>query len=131
MRHLTIIISTALLATLGCGGSEVPTTDEAETPSPHQAMPKDDVHSAAVGEVMGQALHETIRTNAEVSLDPDIADAWRAIRVRVVDLETGAESQQEIVIGEQAELGDSGLTLSARVFVPDFVMGLCVLKLFE
>jgi len=123
MRYPTIIIAIALLATLGCGGSQAPTTDQAEAPSPHQATPEDNPHSADMGQAIGDAVHQTIQTNAEVSLDPEIANAWRAIRVRVVDLETGAESQHEIAIGEQVALGDSGLTLDALFFVPDFVMG--------
>jgi hypothetical protein len=70
---------------------------------------------------MGGAMGGGI--NAEVTLDPEIADDWSAIRVRLVDLASGADSTHEIALGEEAVLGDSGLTLRAITFIPDFVMG--------
>jgi hypothetical protein len=121
MRNLVFPILIALLAAFGCGGSQTPTGEQPDTAAAHQAMPDDDVHARAMGEGMGGGMGGGI--NAEVSLDPAIADDWRAIRVRVVDLASGAESVHEIPLGGEAVLGDSGLTLKAVTFVPDFVMG--------
>ena len=55
-------------------------------------------------------------------IDRKIADDWRAIRVRVVDLSSMAESFYDIPIGEQTPLGETGLSLRAIAFIPDFVM---------
>lgn len=127
MRNLVFPILIALLAAFGCGGSQTPTGEQPDTAAAHQAMPDDDVHASAMGEGMGGgmggAMHQGGAMNAEVSLDPAIADDWQAIRVRVVDLASGAESVHEIPLGGEAVLGDSGLTLKAVTFVPDFVMG--------
>ncbi|HSN56177.1 MAG TPA: hypothetical protein VLT32_16030 [Candidatus Sulfomarinibacteraceae bacterium] len=127
MRNLTALLLIALLAALGCGGSQTPTDEQPDTAAAPQAMPDDDVHARAMGEAMGGpmggAMHQGGGINAEVSLDPEIADDWQAIRVRVVDLASGAETVHEVPLGDEAALGDSGLTLKAVTFVPDFVMG--------
>ncbi len=119
MRNCRTLIFISLLATLGCGGSTTPPADDVNSTAAEQAMPDDDVHAGA----MGGGMHQSAGINAEVSLDPEIADDWRAIRVRVVDLGTMEESSYEIPIGEAVPLGDTGLTLQAVAFIPDFVMG--------
>ncbi|HSL18608.1 MAG TPA: hypothetical protein VLB51_11945 [Methylomirabilota bacterium] len=121
MRNLTSLFLIALLAALGCGGSQTPTDEQPAAEAAPQAMPDDDVHARAMGESMGGGMGGGI--NAELSLDPEIADDWRAIRVRVVELSSGAESVHEVPLGDEAALGDSGLTLKAVTFVPDFVRG--------
>lgn len=118
MRNSRTLLLVALLATLGCGGSADPTTDTIEPATSHEAMPNDEVADAATGDEM----HRGGGVNAEITLDPEIADDWQAIRVRVVQLETMDETFHEIVIGEEAPLGDTGLTLRAVDFIPDFVM---------
>ena len=119
MRNYRTLIFISLLATLGCGGSTTPPADDVDTTAAERAMPDDDAHAGA----MGGAMHQGPGINAEVTLDPEIADAWQAIRVRVVDLGTMEESVTEIPIGGEAPLGDTGLTLRAVTFIPDFVMG--------
>lgn len=85
-------------------------------------MPDDDVHADAMGSTMGGQMHQGGGVNAEITLDPEIADDWRAIRVRVVELASMEESFHVVGIGEQEPLGDTGLTLRAVAFIPDFVM---------
>ena len=131
MRNLTSVSLIILLAALGCGDAGTPAESEPETAAAHQAMPDDEVHARAMGEGMGGtmgegmggAMHQGGGINAEVSLDPEIADDWRAIRVRVVELASGDETVHEVPLGGEAVLGDSGLSLKAVTFVPDFVMG--------
>ncbi len=122
MRNSRTLLLVALLAALGCGGSEPPSTDAVEPAAANEGMPNDDVHAAATGSAMGGGMHSGGGINAEIILDPEIADDWRAIRVRVVELESMDESFHEIAIGEEAPLGDTGLTLRVVAFIPDFVM---------
>jgi hypothetical protein len=122
MKNSTTLILITLLAALGCGGSATPPTDDAAAEAAHDSMPADDVHANAMGSAMEGGMHAGGGINAEITLDPDIADDWGAIRVRVVELESMDESFHEVVIGEEAPLGDTGLTLRAVAFIPDFVM---------
>ena len=135
MQNSRTLILIALLAALGCGGSATPPADDVEAAASHNGMSNDDVHGAmsdmpddddhagAMGQAMGDGMHQGGGINAEVALDPEIADDWQAIRVRVVELESMNETFHEIAIGQEAALGDSGLTLRAVAFIPDFVMG--------
>ena len=122
MRNSLTLILISLLAALGCGGSTTPPAEDVKTTTAHDAMPNDDVHAEATGQEMGGGMHQGAGINAEITLDPEIADDWRAIRVRVVELSSMEESFHEITIGEEAPLGDSGLTLRAVTFIPDFIM---------
>ena len=117
MRYLFAIALTLPLILTGCGAA----SDTAETDI--QAMPDDDVHATAMegptGGMMGGMMGGL---NTEIALDPEIAGAWSGIRVKVIDSETGDAQTIDIQLGETVGLGDSGLTLSADTFVPDFVM---------
>ena len=82
-------------------------------------MPDDDVHATAMSEYMGGMMGGL---NTDIGLDPEIAGAWSGIRGHVVALETKEGQIFDVALGETVVLGDSGLTLSADTFVPDFVM---------
>jgi hypothetical protein len=113
MRYLFAIVLALPLIFTGCGaGSD---TSETEV----QAMPDDDVHATAMSESMGGMMGGL---NTDIGLDPEIAGAWSGIRVHVVALETKEGQIFDVALGETVVLGDSGLTLSADTFVPDFVM---------
>ncbi len=123
MRNTQTLVLITLLAALGCGGSATPPADEVDTAAAHDAvMPDDDAHSGAMGSAMDGEMHRGGGINAEITLDPELADDWQAIRVRVVELSSMEESFHDVSIGEEAPLGDSGLTLRAVAFIPDFVM---------
>jgi len=113
MRYVLATVLTIPLTLSGCGAA----SDTSETDV--QAMPDDDVHATAVGESMGGMMGGL---NTDIRLDPEIASAWSGIRVHVVDSETGDGQIIDVVLGETVALGESGLTLSAATFVPDFVM---------
>jgi len=113
MHYLFAIVLTLALILAGCGAAP----DTAETDV--QPMPDDDVHATATGGPMGGMMGGL---NTDIRLDPEIAGAWSGIRVHVVDLETGDIQIIDVVLGETVALGESGLTLSAATFVPDFVM---------
>jgi hypothetical protein len=123
MRYPLSLTLIALLALLGCGGSSSPQGGDSDSAAANAGMSEDDGHSTATGQSMGGGTHQSTGINAEITLDPEIADDWRAIRVRVVDLVSGADSVHDVVIGGESVLGDSGLTLRAVAFIPDFVMG--------
>jgi hypothetical protein len=111
MRQLLVITIALVFAACGAGTE----TEQAEV----QTMPEDDVHAAATGGSMGGMMGGL---NSEISLDPEIAAAWNGIRVHVVGRESGEGNMFEVALGETVALGDSGLTLTADVFIPDFVM---------
>ncbi|MEE4271074.1 MAG: hypothetical protein V2I67_05350 [Thermoanaerobaculales bacterium] len=130
MRTLTLALTISALAVLGCGGSPdeapvVPETASAHDAMPNDAvhgMPADDVHAKAMGS-MGGAMHGGGGgVNADIHLDPETAGDWSAVKIRLVELATMAESFHEVPVGGSAVLGDSGLTLLAEAFIPDFVM---------
>ncbi len=113
MRFLLATVLTVPLILAGCGaGSDTGETDV-------RTMPGDDVPASAIGESMGGMMGGL---NTGISLDPEIADAWSGIRVQVVDSETGDVQIYDVALGEKMVLGDSGLTLSSDIFIPDFVM---------
>jgi hypothetical protein len=124
MRKSKTLILITLLAALGCGGSATPPADYVTAEATHDSMPADDVHANAMGAAVEDGMHQGGGINAEITLDPEIADDWRAIRVRVVELSSMEESFHDVVIGEEAPLGETGLTLRAVAFIPDFVMSL-------
>jgi hypothetical protein len=110
MRQFFVISIALVFAACGAG---------TETETEVQAMPDDDVHAAAMDSPMGGMMGGL---NTEISLDPEIATAWSGIRVHVVDSESDQAEIFEIALGETVALGDSGLTLSTDIFIPDFVM---------
>ncbi len=129
MRTLIFCLMITALATLGCGGSTPETNEEIDTATSHDqmpddaihGMPADDVHAQSMGS-MGDGMQMGGGINAEITLDPEIADDWKAVKVRVVELATMTDSFYEIAVGETAPLGDTGLTIEVVAFVPDFVM---------
>lgn len=113
MRNLSAIVLALPLILAGCGaGSDTTETDV-------QAIPDDDLHATAMSESMGGMMGGL---NTEIRLDPEIAAAWSGIRVQVVESETGDAWIFDVPLGDTVALGDSGLTLSADTFFPDFVM---------
>jgi len=123
MRTSPYLIIPLVLVLAACGaqsetaGSAAPDDDLHRTAA---EMPADDMHSTAMSEAMGGGMGGAL--NTELSLDPAIADAWSAIRIRLVDSESGDEQEFVVEIGQILELGDSGLSLAVQGFVPDFVM---------
>ena len=114
MRYLFAIVLTLPLILTGCGAAP----DTAETDV--QTMPDDDVHATAMGGSMGGGMMGGL--NTDIRLEPEIANAWVGIKVHLIKIETGEGQMIDVALGESVALGDSGLTLSAGTFVPDFVM---------
>ena len=134
MKNVSTVALILLLPLFGCA-REVPPLDEeedrtAEAPV-HQAapddelhgtlgsMPPDDTHARAMAEMRGTRQSGV---NTEVRLSEDIQAAWKGVRVRVVDSTTGASERHDLTLGEPTSLGDTGLTVIAESFIPDFVM---------
>ena len=113
MRFLLATVLTVPLILAGCGAG----SDTAETDA--QTVSGGDAPASAADESMGGMMGGV---NTDISLDPEISDAWSGIRVQVVDSETGDVQIYDVPLGEAVTLGDSGLTLSSDLFIPDFVM---------
>ena len=113
MRYLVAITLALAFAVAGCGSETEPVESEV------QSMPNDDVHAGIAGPPAGGMMGGL---NTDIDLAQEIADGWTGIRVHVIDNESGEARIFDITLGETAPLGDSGLTLSADTFVPDFVM---------
>lgn len=109
MRTRLLLVIAALPLLGGCGG---PPGGPAPAPSPAAATPPGATLPAAAPAGL----------DAEILLSPEIAAAWRAVRVRVVDGESGEERLFEVPVGGADLLGASGLVLSVEAFVPDWVM---------
>lgn len=113
MRQLFAIALALPLVFTACGAGPESTPEEV------QAMPDDDVHAAATGESTAGMMGGL---NTEIDLDPEIAAAWSGVRVHVVALDSQEGQIFEVALGETTVLGDSGLSLTAHAFIPDFVM---------
>jgi len=136
MRITTALILAALMSGLGCGDADrTPETDRASEPEaaaahdPTAAMPDDEVHGTAGAmpqdEAHGGAMgggQSAMALNTEIRLDPTVADAWSGIRVRLEAIDSGEGRSFDVGLGETAPLGDSGISLTAKLFIPDFVM---------
>jgi hypothetical protein len=124
MMRFSIAPTLVLILTFAACGAQPETADNAapddELLRTAAEMPADDVHSTAMSEAMGGGMGGAL--NTDLSLDPSIADAWAAIRVKLVDSESGNEQEFVVELGQVLELGDSGLSLAVQGFVPDFVM---------
>ena len=106
MRCTWLMAPTMAIALAACGGS----TDEPVSAPSGSGPP------AATVETVGAVL------SSEFEVDQAIVDSWSGIRVEVSAV--GGESSEIIDagFGEPVVLGDSGLTMTAEVFLPDFVM---------
>ena len=60
--------------------------------------------------------------DTEATVPPGIAEAWSGVRIQVVDREDGFQETYDIPVGGAELLGESGLVLSAGVFLPDFIL---------
>ena len=113
MRYLLVIATALTVAVAACGSDPEPVATDVQT------MPDDEVHAGVMEAPPGGMMGGL---NTDISLDQQIADAWRGIRVHLIDTESGDAQMFDIALSESAPLGDSGLTLAADTFVPDFVM---------
>ncbi len=124
----TVLSATLILAlaALGCGKASDHSADEAAAShgtttaaDPQGGMPADEDHQGAMP---SDAMHSMGGVNTTVTLPDEVRAAWTAIRVDLVDAASGQSSTFEVPVGGQLALGESGLTLEAVAFVPDFVM---------
>jgi hypothetical protein len=117
------ILPLLALALIGCGSRDkaAPAASAAQaTPAPsHANMPADDVHAGLMAP--GQTKHEG-SLNTEIHLSDAVRNAWRGIKVRIVDTSSGNAQEFDVPLGQTEALGDSGLSLTAKTFIPDFVM---------
>ncbi len=126
----TLFLTAALLA---CGGGQkaAPKDQQAQAPDTipgktmdeaMQNMPDDDAHAGLRSGGMGMGGMMGGTMNRSVHLDDAITATWKAVRVQVENLDTGTKETVTVPLGTATPLGDTGLTITAEVFVPDFVM---------
>lgn len=109
MRRELIFALVLPLALAGCGRQQ---EERAPEPAPAQEAPAP----------AAEAPHAPMRVVSDVSLDDAVRAAWRGARIKVVDGQTGNSTTYDLEFGAPTALGDTGLTATALVFVPDFVM---------
>lgn len=112
MRFPFILTLLATLSLFGCGAGDTP-TDLAPPAA-------DEGPSNMMGQMMGGDQHD-MGLNTEVTLAADVAAAWNGAIVQVAGPE-GEPQRYDLPFGEAVSLGETGLTATALVFVPDFVM---------
>ena len=79
--------------------------------------------SSATGGASGNATAlAAIDFSTPATIAPEIAAAWSGVRIRVVDRERGSEETFDIPLNGADLLGESGLVLSAGIFLPDFIL---------
>jgi hypothetical protein len=105
---LALIAAAASLLVAGCGS---PPAAPPQTAAAPPAAATSQAASATTGGL-----------DSEIAVAPEIAGAWRAVRLRVVDAESGDEQLFEVALGGAELLGESGLVVSVEAFIPDFVM---------
>lgn len=108
MRPLLALVAVAAPLLGGCGTPPAPPNAAAAAAPQAQTGP---APSATAGGL-----------DSEINVAPEIARAWRAVRLRVVDAESGEEQLFEVALGGAELLGESGLLVSVEAFIPDFVM---------
>jgi hypothetical protein len=80
-------------------------------------MPEDEAHAGLLG-----GTDHDMGVKTEIHLDPSVESAWSGIRVRLEEIDGGRSEFFEVPLGETSALGDSGIVLTAVLFIPDFVM---------
>ena len=109
------LLAAALILMLGaCGGQSSTDPGSAETSGSPSVAAEDPVRLAA--------LAGAADFNTPATVEPEIAAAWTGVRIRVIDREGGDEEIFDIPINGAELLGESGLVLSAGVFLPDFIL---------
>jgi hypothetical protein len=111
MRSRLAALLLLLLAVWACGGQPRETSDS----------PAGGTGSAVLRVERAQGVAIT-DYDAQPVVDPDIAAAWSGVRILLIDREDGTEQVFDIPINGADLLGDSGLVVSAGVFLPDFIM---------
>lgn len=64
---------------------------------------------------------------AKVEVPDEILSAWKAIKVEVIELESAKATTYVVNIGDEEEIGDSGLKMKALNFLPSFQMNVPII----
>ena len=118
MRPLMILTLLTTLSLFGCGADD---TNNDLNPPVATDTQTDEGPSNMMGAMTGDGEHD-MGLNTEVTMPEEVTAAWRGAIVQVAGPE-GEPQRYDLPFGEAVVLGDTGLTATALVFVPDFVMG--------
>ena len=108
MRNICALAPAVVLVLWACGGQP---PAEYDTTTIQKVSPE--------SQAAGPAL-TSFDTPATVA--PEVAEAWTGVRVQITDRDGGAHESFDIPLGGAELLGESGLVLSAGVFLPDFIL---------
>jgi hypothetical protein len=125
-RTLIPVIALAMILP-ACGSKKAAKTvvQPAATAPAHQAssqMPNDAMHQGMAG-AMGTDSGHSMALNTKVSLPEAIRKAWTGVKIKVINTKTKKAEMFTVPIGSTKVLGNSGLKITVKSFVPDFVMG--------
>jgi len=95
-----VLLFAVQLPLVGCGRQE-------ETPAKEVAAP---------------AEKPVRRPEARVVVPDEVQGRWRAVKIAVLDKETSKEQIYTVEIGSELTLGESGLLLVVKNFLPAFIM---------
>jgi len=73
-------------------------------------------------EVAAPAETPVRRPEARIVVPDEVQGAWVAVKIAVLDKETDKEQIYTVEIGSEQGLGDSGLLLQVKNFLPAFIM---------
>jgi len=119
MKKMMSLVLFAGLSIFGCGQAKTEMTSETneQVAKAGAEMPKDAVH----GHGAMSGAHEAMKVNTDVHISPEISSAWSGGIIEVKSKD-GEAKRYTLKLGEASSLGNTGLTVTALAFVPDFVM---------
>ena len=107
LSSFILLLAAASFLFVGCGKKE-DATEAAGNPHDSGEIPLDS---------------QTMMTGpAEVLIPDDVKAAWKGIKIEVTDNETGKKEVVAIDMGQEKEIGSSGLKIKALSFLPAFQM---------
>ncbi len=99
-RLAFLLLMTLLFAVAGCSKQEEKPTSEVTPP----------------------ASQPVRKAEARVIIPDEVQGKWAAVKIGVLDKDTGKENVYTIDIGSESTLPESGLTLRVLNFLPAFIM---------
>ncbi len=106
MKNRLWILLFPVLVIPGCG-----------SPAPETTVP------AVEGPPQNSSMADhSLGLNNSIHIDDAIRNAWSGATIQVEEIATTEKREFDIDLGDTIALGETGLVLEAKVFIPDFTM---------